>query len=196
MLLILHNFFRRFWYIRGTFNKKFVPYSSSLNIPVYFNGAGGITLGNNISFGYSLAPIIGDGSIMIQARYRDSNISIGNDVEFSNNINIIALKNISIGDKCLIADSVSIFDSDFHDISPLDRNSLKHRLTSDGLTMPTIIENNVWIGSRSIILKGVKIGENSIIGAGAIVTREIPKNVIAGGVPAQIIRSLHDSESP
>lgn len=56
-------------------------------------------------------------------------------------------------------------------------------------TLPVIIEDNVWIGSRAIILPGVKIGKGSIIGAGAVVTKDIPEYSIVGGVPAKLIRS-------
>lgn len=55
---------------------------------------------------------------------------------------------------------------------------------------PVVIEDNVFIGARSIILKGVTIGENSIVGAGSVVTRSIPSNQIWGGNPAKFIRNL------
>jgi maltose O-acetyltransferase len=166
-------------------------YSSSVfNVPVRLNGQGKVSLGKSISFGYKLAPIIGRGSITIQARYKESLIEIGDLVEFSNNITIIALSKISIGSRCLIADMVTIVDSDFHDISPLDRYSDLKRFNSDGLVASTFVEDNVWIGSRSIILKGVRIGTGSIIGAGSIVTNNIPPNVLACGVPAKITKIL------
>lgn len=182
--------FRRLWRIRGSVHRRNVPITSCFNVPVYFNGEGKVELGENISFGYSLAPKIGNGSILIQARYKESKISIGDFVEFSNNISIIALERIIIGSKCLIADLVSIVDSDFHDISPIARSSECQRLESDGLTLPTIIEENVWIGTRSIILKGVRIGAGSIIGAGSVVVKSIPSGVIACGVPAKVSRYL------
>jgi acetyltransferase-like isoleucine patch superfamily enzyme len=53
-----------------------------------------------------------------------------------------------------------------------------------------IIGNNVWLGSRSIILKGVTIGDNSVIGAMSLVTKDIPPNSVAGGIPAKVIRTL------
>lgn len=147
-------------------------------------------LGNSIAFGYDLAPQIGDGRIIIQARYSESEISIGNRVELSNNVTIISLNKIEIGSDCLIADMVSIMDSDFHDLSPTARLSRDKRLYSDGAIAPVIIEDNVWIGSRSIILKGVKIGRGSVIGAGSVVVRDIPEKSLACGVPARIIRPL------
>ena len=69
-------------------------------------------------------------------------------------------------------------DSDLH---PVDANDQPIE------SSPVIIEDNVWIGCRSIILKGVKIGRRSVIAAGSIVTKDIPPNSIAAGVPARVI---------
>lgn len=185
------KFIKRAFRIKGKVNhKNGIHGSIEFNAPVYFNGKGTVRLGTDISFGYSLAPKAGNGQIIVQARYKDSLIKIGDQVEFSNNVFVIALKHVSIGNKCLIADFVTIVDSDFHDILPSDRATEAKRLNSDGIISPTIIEDNVWIGSRTIILKGVRIGKDSIIGAGSVVTRNIPKGVIACGVPAKVVRSL------
>lgn len=69
-----------------------------------------------------------------------------------------------------------------HDLNPERRQIC--------IPSPIRIDKNVWIGSNSTILPGVTIGENSVVAAGAVVTRDIPANVIAGGVPAKIIKSL------
>ncbi len=66
----------------------------------------------------------------------------------------------------------------------MDRNEL--------VTAPISIENNVWIGEKATILKGVSIGENSVIGAGSVVTKSIPANCVAVGSPAKVIRRLLD----
>lgn len=79
---------------------------------------------------------------------------------------------------------VSIFDTDFHCIPSENRNR------SLGKVAPVVISNNVWLGSRVMVLKGVTIGENSIIAAGAVVAKSIPPNVIAAGVPAKVIRTI------
>jgi acetyltransferase-like isoleucine patch superfamily enzyme len=59
---------------------------------------------------------------------------------------------------------------------------------------PIIIGNNVWIGSNSTILPGVVIGDNSIIGAGSVVTKNVPSNVIVAGVPAKVIKKIEDND--
>lgn len=91
---------------------------------------------------------------------------------------------ITIGDKTLIGLNVEITDSDFHDLHP-DR-----RTCGTPATAKVILGSNVFIGSNVKILKGVTIGDNSIIANGSIVTKSIPKNVIAGGIPAKIIKKI------
>ncbi|MCP4158845.1 MAG: acyltransferase [Deltaproteobacteria bacterium] len=95
---------------------------------------------------------------------------------------ISAAQNITIGDSCMIASNVYITDSDWHDIYD--------RALPVGTTRPVIIDDNVWVGDSAIICKGVSIGKNSIIGAGSVVTCDIPANVIAAGNPAKIVKEL------
>ena len=102
----------------------------------------------------------------------------------NNNAAIVANKRITIGSRCRIGDGVAIFDSDFHQIDPSQRNE------GDGLVIPVTIGNNVWIGSRAMILKGVEIGENSVIGAMSVVVKSVPPNTVNAGVPCRVIRSI------
>ena len=159
-----------------------------LNVPVRCDGRGRVALGDHVSLGYSKAPRIGNGEVLVQARSANSTISIGNRTATSNNVSIIANQSIAIGSDCIIGDNVMIIDSDFHEIDPVQRlNS-----TGKGQCSPVSISNNVWLGSRVMVLKGVQIGDNSIIAPGAIVTKSVPENALAGGVPAKVIRSLTD----
>lgn len=100
---------------------------------------------------------------------------------------IMAATSITIGGDCMMAQNVCITDADWHDI--YDRSA------AIGNTQPVVIEKNVWIGDSAMICKGVHIGENAIIGAGAIVTKDIPANAIAAGTPAAIVRYL-DPDKP
>ena len=85
---------------------------------------------------------------------------------------------VAIGDNVKIGACVLITDTDAH---PLDY--LARRTSNDGTkSAPIVIEDDVWVGAHSIILKGVTIGARSIIGAGSVVTKDIPSNVIAAGV--------------
>lgn len=115
-----------------------------------------------------------------------SQILIGNNVGISGST-INATTQIIIKDNVLIGSGCLITDTDSH---PLD---WRERITNNESAIkssPIIIENNVFVGARSIILKGVTIGENSIIGAGSVVSKDVPANCIVGGNPAKIIKQL------
>ncbi|SDU57677.1 acyltransferase [Desulfobacula phenolica] len=114
-------------------------------------------------------------------------ISIGNHVLISPGVRISAANHISIADSCMLASHVYITDSDWHGI--YDRSMPPKE------THSVMLEENVWVGDSAIICKGVTIGKNSIIGAGAVVTSNIPANVIAAGNPAAIVKSL-DPDKP
>lgn len=100
---------------------------------------------------------------------------------------IHANRKIHIGDNCLIAANTQIFDSDGHDLSS---ENVANRINTKGYADPITIESNVWIGINCILLKGITIGEGSIIGAGSVVTKDIPAYVVAGGNPAKVIKDI------
>jgi acetyltransferase-like isoleucine patch superfamily enzyme len=100
---------------------------------------------------------------------------------------IMAATAITIGDDCMMAQNVCITDADWHD--------LYDRSAPIGATAEVVIGNNVWIGDSAMVCKGVHIGENAVIGAGAIVVKDIPANAIAAGNPASVVRYL-DSDKP
>lgn len=114
-------------------------------------------------------------------------IIIGDHVLISPGVRISAADSITISDSCMLASHAYITDSDWHGI--YDRSM------PSGEVSPVKLEENVWIGDSSIICKGVTIGRNSIIGAGSVVTSNIPANVIAAGNPAKIIKPL-DPDKP
>ena len=109
-------------------------------------------------------------------------IDIGNYSLICPGVRISAATRISIGASCMLAQGVFITDSDWHGV--YDRS------LPVGNTLPVDIEDNVWIGDSAIVCKGVRIGKNSIIGAGSVVTRDIPENVIAAGNPAVAVKYL------
>jgi carbonic anhydrase/acetyltransferase-like protein (isoleucine patch superfamily) len=100
------------------------------------------------------------------------------DVYINSDTKLICSKDIKIGDGSHISWDVEIRDSDFHKISRDDFTVSK----------PIVIGSHVWIGTRATILKGVNIGAGAVVATGAIVTRDIPENCLAAGVPAKIIR--------
>jgi len=155
-----------------------------LMAPLRCDGEGIVHVADRTKLGSPLAARCGNGEVLLQARTREAVIRIGRHCAFSNNVSVIAVQSIEIGDECLIGDFVSIMDSDFHGIAP-DR-----RRTGPAQTAPVKLENNVWLGSRAIIQKGVTIGENSIVAPNAVVTSSIPPNSIAAGIPARVIGHL------
>lgn len=90
---------------------------------------------------------------------------------------------IRIGDNCMIAPGVHIYTAT-HPINPTERNS------GVELGKPVSIGHNVWIGGRAVINPGVKIGNNVVVASGAVVTKNIPDNVVVGGNPAKIIKHI------
>lgn len=95
-----------------------------------------------------------------------------------------AAKSIIIGRNCLFGANVTVVDTDFHNANPQKRSSPECSHTN---AKPIVIEDNVFVGTNSIVLKGVTIGQNSVIGAGSVVTKSIPANVIAAGNPCRVI---------
>ena len=97
---------------------------------------------------------------------------------FNSNVKIRCKNNIKIGNKVAISHDVTIMDSDGHNVD------------YDGyqMTKPIIIGDNVWIGSRTLIMKGVTIGDGAIIAAGSVVTKDVPANSMVAGIPAKVIK--------
>ena len=111
-------------------------------------------------------------------------IDIGNWCVISSGVRIRSAVGVTIGDSCMLAESVFITDADWHDIY--------HRILP-GKREPVRIGNNVWIGDRATVCKGVTIGENSVIGAASVVTKDIPPNTIAAGNPARAVGEIDPS---
>lgn len=116
-------------------------------------------------------------------------ISIGNDVLFTNFVQISCIDEVTIGDNVLLGNAVYISDNDHGQFNKenLGIPPAKRELNSKG---PVRIGNNVWIGRHVSVLSGVTIGDNSVIGANSVVTKDIPPNCVAVGSPAKIIKSI------
>jgi len=114
----------------------------------------------------------------------EATITIGQNVGVAG-CTISAAERIVIEDNVLIGSGCLIADSDFHPIAYEDRED-----TEKTLNAPVHICEGAFIGARSIVLKGVTIGRGSVIGAGSVVTRDIPPGVIAAGNPARVIRQI------
>lgn len=110
-------------------------------------------------------------------------LKIGEGTYFNRGTEIVASHAVSIGSYCKIARDVIIMDTD------------QHALDASGLKMSSVvIEDRVWLGSRAIVLKGVRIGHDSIVGAGAVVTKSVPPYSVVVGSAARVIRTLQSTE--
>ena len=117
-------------------------------------------------------------------------LNIGNHVGMSSTA-IVVHKKITIGNYVTIGGGVCIYDTNFHSLDPTHRvNPALDRQFEKKLSV--FIEDNVFIGAHTTILKGVTIGKNSIIGACSVVTRNIPANEIWAGNPAKFLKKLSD----
>ena len=115
------------------------------------------------------------------------NIEVGEDFYANYNFMVLDVGKVTIGDNVMIAPNVSIYTAG-HPVHPESRNS------GYEYGIPVSIGNNVWIGGNVVILPGVSIGDNVVIGAGSVVTKSIPDNVIAAGNPCRIIREITESD--
>lgn len=124
----------------------------------------------------------------LNANWGCKHVHLGNGVYLNSNITFVDDEHIYIGDNCLIAPNV-VFCTAGHPILPVLRE--RHYVYN----LPIHIEKNVWIGSGAQIMPGITIGENSVIGAGSVVTNDIPPNVVAYGAPCRVIRKIGDKDA-
>lgn len=115
------------------------------------------------------------------------NIIIGENFYSNYNLTILDCAAVEIGDNVMIAPNVSLFTAG-HPVHFEPRNQLLE------YAFPIKIGNNVWIGGNTVINPGVTIGDNSVIGAGSVVTKDIPANVIAVGNPCKVLREITDED--
>lgn len=117
-------------------------------------------------------------------------IEIGDNCNFGEFTHITCIRRISIGSNLLTGRFVLITDNSHGDFDDLKENiaPLSRKLTSKG---DVVIGDNVWLGDQTVILPNVKIGNNAIVAANSVVTKNIPDNSIAAGVPAKIIKSIN-----
>lgn len=149
------------------------------------NSKNGIVIDDNVSINSCRAsnPIGGETRTILFAR-GNAQIKIGANCGISN-ATIFACELITIEEQVFIGGGVKIYDSDFHWIN------FEKRINSvGGVTKPVIVKRGAFIGAHSLILKGVTIGERSVIGAGSVVTKNIPDGEVWAGNPAKFIKYI------
>lgn len=177
-------------YLRGFVYHLFAfPHAGHLRVGYgsFFNGE--IEIDYNVS--------IGSNCTLEKKVKIGSNTRIGNCVRILNhehnyciignhctvNENTLIIGKVSIGDDCLIAGNTSIVGSN-HVFESLDKTIRQQGIHSKGI----VIENNVWIGTQVVILDNVHVGTGAVLGAGAVVTKDVPSNAVVVGNPAKILR--------
>ncbi len=116
------------------------------------------------------------------------NISVGDQVFFNFNCVILDVTPVTIGNRCLFGPNVHLYAA----THPLDAG-IRGTLLENG--KPISIGNDVWVGGGAIICPGVTIGDRAVIAAGAVVTKDVPSDVVVGGNPARFIKQLHPGNS-
>jgi acetyltransferase-like isoleucine patch superfamily enzyme len=128
-------------------------------------------------------------------------IRLGEYCYVGENTRIWSAKEILIGDRVLISHNANIFDNDTHPLSARERHqqfraiiSTGHPTSLDLKEEPVVIRDDVLIGCNSVVLKGVTIGEGAVVGAGSVVTTDVPPWTVVAGNPARVIRELAEDE--
>ena len=160
------------WYAR-----QFTKLGQNLIVtgPCFLHNEGEMRFGNNCrirTFGFRRVELMA---------HRNAQLIFGNNVFINQGSRIVSRQKIVIGDECIIGDEVVVLDSDYHSVMPNGQD-----------TAPILIGNRVWLATRAMVLKGVNIGDGSIVAAGAVVTQSVPANVMVAGVPARIVRHLSE----
>jgi len=129
---------------------------------------------------------VDDGFLLIPPFYTTGGdeIRVGRNVFVNQNCTFYDLGGLDIGDDVLIGPNVSLITAG-HPVEPSQRRAVT-------IGKPIVIERNVWIAAGATIIGGVTVGENSVVAAGSVVTKDVPPNTLVGGNPARVIRSIGD----
>ena len=155
--------------------------------PVLLLGPGAILLGKEVEFGWPTSRSFHTGYCHVETTNAGAAIELGDGVQINNNAFIKSEgPGIRIAAGGLLGSEITIYDSDFHELTPGRRRGGRARMAEVEL------EEDVFVGDRVMILKGVRIGRGSVIGAGSVVCGPIPEGVIAAGNPARVLRELSE----
>ncbi len=184
-LILLHQNFIFNCLYREKFGNKVIIFGYPI---VFIKRGADVKVGKNltlISHSFFSEPGINH-PVIIRLLKIDSKLEIGSNVGISG-CSICVEKEVIIEKEVMLGANVSIADTDFHQIKPSNRRFCRGGVNNEEI----LIRRNVFVGMNSIILKGVTIGENSVIGAGSVVSKSIPANVVAGGNPCKVIREMN-----
>jgi acetyltransferase-like isoleucine patch superfamily enzyme len=154
--------------------------ASALGLPVTLRGRprivnqGRLTIGSRVRLDSTVATLE-------LVSLPGGHLEIGDNVFINHGTSIVASAHVRIGRDSLIGTHVMVMDCDFHTVETK---------AWDTTGSPVLIGERVWLANRSIVLKGVTIGDDSVVGAGSVVTRDVPPRTLVAGNPARVIRSF------
>ena len=135
---------------------------------------GAIELGERVNIIGRIVPV----EIAVRPGAR---VAIGAGTFINYGVSISACESVEIGAECQIGQYAIVQDNDYHDL--IDKRS-------EPPSRPVVIEDRVWLGARAIVLRGVHIGHDAVVGAGSVVTRDVPPWTVVAGMPARVVRQL------
>lgn len=167
------------------YTRVFFKGARLIRMPIYVRGKKFLSYEEGFTTGYNCRIEMFDVSSS-----EGSKIKIGKNFKIGDYVHIAAGEKVTIGDNCLFASKIYISDISHGDYSDLETASNPNTPPDDRhlITKPVSIGNNVWLGDNVCVLPGVSIGNGCVIGANAVVNRDIPDNCIAVGVPAKVIK--------
>lgn len=153
--------------------------------------------GSTICFGDGLElrsfprsnPLTPRNRCVFATRRAGASIRVGVDCGFTGSV-LVSATAIEIGDRVYLGSNVTIMDTDFHALSPRAR-----WLGDEGKSEPVRIEDDVFVGTQALILKGVTIGRGAVVGAGSVVSKDVPPFSIVAGNPARVVGSVVDDQT-
>ncbi len=153
-----------------------------IRFPIVVRGRKYIDFGSNLTTGRNCR-------IEVNGEHSGKALVFGDSINIGDNVSIRCAKQIKIGNNVLMGSKVLILDNSHGKYSGNDQDKPdtppnKRKITA----APVIIEDNVWIGEGAVIQQGVTIGKGSIVSANSVVTKDVPKGTIVGGVPAHMIK--------
>jgi acetyltransferase-like isoleucine patch superfamily enzyme len=148
----------------------------------YLTGKGRIVVGDRVRL--SGKPSIGFSNGLRQ----DPELRIGDGTFIGHDCSFNIATAVHIGKHCLLAGGVKVYDVDAHPLDAVRRRAEEPFPPEN--SRPVVIEDDVWVGTQAMILKGVTIGARSIVGASAVVTADVPTDVVVAGNPARVIKRL------
>jgi lipopolysaccharide O-acetyltransferase len=166
------------------YTKIFFPKSRLIRLPIDIRNKKHINWGSKLTTGYNCR------IETYNCNSLEKVLIFGNNIQINDFVHIAASENVRIGNNVLIASKVFITDIS-HGAYNGDQQDSPFSIPSDRklITKPVHIDDNVWVGESVNIMPGVKIGYGSIIGAGSVVTKDIPPFSIAVGIPAEVIKT-------